>query len=87
MQDTRYSGREFRFELWSNGLFHGAAANWLSMQNCDFESYTVGWKDGAALKRYAGNAKSGGISKILNEHYFLHPLAAQATQQTESSQA
>lgn len=74
-QDGRYDTRMHRFELWTNGPLHKDALSWLEKQNTDFGAYTVGWKDGAALKTYANQAKSPAIRKILKEHYFLHPLA------------
>lgn len=75
IQDDRYKGRKFDFQLWSNGPFHAAAADWLGRQITDFGDHSVGWKDGTALKAYAAKSRSGAIKKILNEHYFLHPLS------------
>jgi hypothetical protein len=80
-QDDRYKGRKFDFQLWSNGPFHASALEWLERQTTDFGEFSVGWKDGTALKRYAAKAQSGVITKILNEHYFLHPLSKLAKRQ------
>tara|TARA_R110000772_G_scaffold64081_1_gene143264 strand:- start:2662 stop:3822 length:1161 start_codon:yes stop_codon:yes gene_type:complete len=74
-QDGRYGTRMKHFELWTNGPFHEKAISWLQKQNTDFGAFTVGWKDGEALKSYAKQAKSGAIRKVLKEHYFLHPLS------------
>lgn len=74
-QDSRYDGRAFHFELWSNGPFNTDATSWLKDQPSDYGRYTVSWRDGAALKTYANGAQSSAIRKILKEHYFLHPLA------------
>jgi hypothetical protein len=69
-----YKGRRFTFELWSNGAFRPEAAAWLAAQSQD-PRFDIAWKDGAAVRAYTGQAKSAAISKIMNEHYFRHPLA------------
>ena len=74
-RDSRYDGRAFHFELWSNGPFHDDALVWLNAQNTDCDLYTVGWKAGVALRKYARKSKTSAIRNILKEHYFLHPLA------------
>lgn len=73
--DSHLAERPLRFELWSNGLFTAEAEAWLKAQATDFHWFTLGWKDGQALKDYAAKAKSASIRKVLNEHYFKHPLA------------
>lgn len=74
-QESRYDGRTFHFELWSNGPFDEDARSWLEAQPKVYDLHTVDWKDGAALRSYARNAKTGAVRKILKEHYFTHPLA------------
>jgi hypothetical protein len=75
MQDNaRFAGRVIDFQLWTNGDFHPAALAWLETQPPAYSLHTIGWKDGAALKAYAGLAKSEVISKIMNEHYFRDAL-------------
>ena len=71
-----YSERILRFEMWTNGLFHPAAETWLKDQKTKFvdEGYSVGWKDGVAVKRYSNKVKDKAIQNILREHYFNHPL-------------
>lgn len=72
--DPRFIDRTFQFELWSNGPFDAKALEWLTSKDTEFGAYSVGWKDGEMLKEYAKEASSGTIRKMLNEHYFLHPL-------------
>ena len=74
-QDARYRDRSFRFELWSNGPIDPRALERMEIQNTGSEGFSVGWKDGAVLKEYAKKAESSAIRKMLNEHYFRHPLA------------
>ena len=74
-QDGHYNERLFRFELWTNGPLRADAISWLNGQKTNYDGYTIGWKDGSELKKYANQTKSAAIRKILKEHYFLHPLA------------
>lgn len=74
-QDRHYVDSKIRFELWSNGFFADNALAWLQAQSTVFPKHSIGWKQGDALKEYAKDASSAAIRKILNEHYFLHPMA------------
>lgn len=71
--ESRYLGRAFRFELWSNGGFRPEAATWLAAQTQD-PRFETAWRDGVAVRAYTARAKSAAITKIMNEHYFRHPL-------------
>jgi len=73
-----YSEIKMRFELWSNGPFSSDALDWLKSQKLTVPGSIHGWKDGGALKDYARKSQSAAIRKILNEHYFNHPLAKAA---------
>jgi hypothetical protein len=73
--DPRFQGRRLDFQLWSNGALHPAALSWLLQQPLPEGPHLVSWKDGRALKTYVKEARSGVISKIMDEHYFHHPLA------------
>ncbi len=76
--DRQFVGRKFRFELWTNGNFHPAAAEYLAAQQTEYNRYGVGWKDGAVLRAYARAAPTATIRKMLNEHYFTHSLQPRA---------
>lgn len=68
----RLEGREFVFELWSNGGLHNQASSWLEAQKPKSKKYKVGWKDGPALKTYSNKATSSAIRQALKDHYFTH---------------
>lgn len=68
--------RPFHFEIWTNGIFAESALTWLEQQSKTCDGYTVDWKDGAALKRYAARASSASLTKMLNEHYFKNPMTS-----------
>ena len=70
-----YKGSKFQFELWTNGAFHDQAWDWLEQQSKNCGGYSVDWKDGISLREYAKQGNSSTVRKILNEHYFHHPLA------------
>jgi hypothetical protein len=73
-QSKHYEVRPLRFELWSNGLFHQRALEWLNKQPKIFDRHIVSWKNGVEIKKYSVSAKNKSIRNILNEHYFKHPL-------------
>lgn len=73
-QDRHYLDKKLVFEMWTNATFHECAWSWLNTQNRSFENYSIAWKDGAEIKRYAQKAKNGAIRKVLDEHYFKNPL-------------
>jgi hypothetical protein len=84
--DPRFAGRAIDFQLWTNGEIHPAALAWLEANPPTYGMHTIGWKDGAALKSYAGRAKSEVISKIMNEHYFRDALTAALRASSTASQ-
>lgn len=72
--DSHVKDRPIEFGLWSNGRIHPAAQSWLQAQPPLAAPYTAGWKGYDELLEYTRSAKSGSISKIMNDHYFRHPL-------------
>jgi hypothetical protein len=74
--DSRFRGRRLDFQLWSNGGLHDAAAMWLRVQPLPEGPHLVSWKDGVLLKDYVRTSGSGVIGKIMDEHYFRHPLTS-----------
>lgn len=80
-----YTEKPFRFELWTNGPINDDAIEWLEIQNTEFENYSVGWRDGSAVKAYADKAHAKVLRKILKEHYFNHPLSKVARKLREGA--
>lgn len=79
-----YDEKPFRFELWTNGPINEDAVQWLEEQETEFENYSVGWRDGNAVKEYADKANAKVFRKILKEHYFNHPLSRVARKLREA---
>lgn len=69
-----YTKKPFHFELWSNGQFSTSGLSWLKKQKTDCDDYTIGWKEGQALKAYTKKAKNKSLKDMLNEHYFRNAL-------------
>lgn len=70
----RFDNSQFRFEYWSCGTFDEEALALLQGARKRIRRYEVAWKDSTAIKQYSQRIRAGGIRKILNEHYFNHPL-------------
>ncbi len=74
-QEPRFGGRRFAFEFWTSAAFSEAAIALLEDAKARTRKYKISWRDGAGVKGYARKAAPAAIRKILNEHYFAHPLA------------
>ena len=72
--DGRLSGKHVTFELWTNGPIDADAVAWLDAYPAATD-YSVGWKDGDAMKPYVEKASSAAIRRAMSDHYFHHPLA------------
>ncbi|WP_271606201.1 hypothetical protein [Bradyrhizobium sp. CCBAU 11434] len=77
--DSRLSGKHVTFELWTNGPIGADALEWLKAHPAPTD-YSVGWKDGDAMKPYVEKASSTAIRSAMRDHYFHHPLAKIAAQ-------
>lgn len=75
-QNPRYTNSTMRFELWTNGTLAHSAATWLDAMPYDFDTHSIGRVEGQQMKVVAAQAPAESRTlKILNEHYFKHPLA------------
>jgi hypothetical protein len=72
--DSRFGNRPLTFELWTNGPFDEDVRGWLTSQPTH-PDYETTFRDGEFIKRYVDKARTPSIRKIMNEHYFRHPLA------------
>lgn len=73
-QEQRFDGSDLQFEFWTCGSFDADATARLQTAKSRTHKYEIDWKDGAAVREYVKAIKAHGIRKILNEHYFEHPL-------------
>jgi hypothetical protein len=75
-QREGYSDKKLRFELWTCGSFSDEALDLLKDARGKTTKYEIAWRDGSAVRAYAAQMDAPGIRKILDEHYFKHPLKA-----------
>lgn len=73
-RDDRYSGSKIQFEFWTIGGFMPDALDVLEGAQSTIRKYGIAWKDGKAIQDYARSLSAPGVVKILDEHYFKHPV-------------
>jgi hypothetical protein len=73
--EQRFQASTIRFELWTSGLLDPETVALLSAARDKTTKYQIAWRDGSAVREYANLMSAPGIRKILDEHYFNHPLA------------
>lgn len=73
--EDRFRGGGMTFEFWTCGTFSIDALRMLSGAAAKTKKYKIAWKDGQAVRAFARRMAAPGIVRILDEHYFNHPLA------------
>jgi hypothetical protein len=73
-QEERFAGARLRFEFWTTGGFHPDAVAIFREAKRRTKKYDLVLRDGGAVKKFATGMSAPGALKILNEHYFKHPL-------------
>lgn len=71
----RFQGVEFHAEFWTTGTFSPEALERLEKARDGTRRYHIGWKDGVEVRHYAARAKATSVGKMLDEHFFNHPIA------------
>lgn len=74
----RFQSSTLCFEFWTCGTFHPNALITLKDAASRITKYKIAWKDGLAIREFAKDIDKPGIRKILDEHYFNHPVAKMA---------
>jgi hypothetical protein len=73
-QDDQFSNAEITFEFWTSGSFDTESLELLRTAKASTRKYTIDWKAGTDVHKYAQGLAAPGLRKMLNEHYFNHPL-------------
>lgn len=73
--EARFSGCKFHYEYWTCGTFSSDAIAFLERAAAKTRRYSIGWKDGPAVRAYAAAVRPSTVLKVLDEHYFKHPLS------------
>jgi hypothetical protein len=72
-QDS-YNQLPMSFEFWTTGSLAPDAVRYLRVQESRIRKYQIGWKDGHGVRNYVADLKDSYATKILDEHYFRHPV-------------
>lgn len=71
----RFRDVRLGFELWTTGGFTAEALAYLEDAKAKIGRFDIGWKDGPAVRDYMRRLKSPALMKMLDDHYFKHPLS------------
>ena len=71
----RFQGMDFHAEFWTTGTFSPEALARLEQARDNTLRYKIDWKDGAGVRRYAAGVRTTSVGKMLDEHFFNHPVA------------
>jgi hypothetical protein len=75
LSETRFRSADFTFEYWTSGRFAVDALTRLHEAQSQTKKYTINWRDGVGVLRYAREKKLRSMVKVLKEHFTDHPLA------------
>ena len=73
--EERFQGCEFHYEYWTCGGFAPDAVAFLEAAASKTKRYRIVWRDGHSVRQYAAGIRPSTVLKVLDEHYFKHPLA------------
>ena len=73
-QDQQFSGSSFTFEFWTTASFDEESLDLLEEAKAGTLKYAIDWKSGKGVRAYAQGLSTPGIRKILDDHYFNHPM-------------
>ena len=72
--EDRFQGCAFHYEYWTCGTFSPEAIVFLDAAGSKTKKYKAGWRDGPGVRAYAADVRPGTVVKVLDEHFFKHPL-------------
>jgi hypothetical protein len=75
-REDRFSNASFVFEFWTCGGFDSESLEYLEYAKSSTKKYEIGWKTGKDVQDYTQGLSTSGVKKILNEHYFNHPISS-----------
>ncbi|MCJ9719854.1 hypothetical protein MOV66_01000 [Agrobacterium sp. SHOUNA12C] len=75
LKADQFHNHQIHFEFWTSGNFSPEAQLLLEKASAATRKYGVSFKDGPAVRKYVADLPTPGLIKVLDEHYFNHPLA------------
>jgi len=74
-REERFQQCAFHYEYWTCGSFAPEALAFLREAAGRTKKYAIGWKDGDAVRAYVGRVRPKAVAKMLDQHFFQHPIA------------
>lgn len=77
ISQARFQSVPLVFEFWTTGSIDKDAVNYLSDRKARLNpaKYQISWLDGASVLERVKQKREKSLIKVLNEHYFRHPIA------------
>jgi hypothetical protein len=86
-QQQQFVNAAIGFEFWTCGSFDEESVKLLTEAKKHTRKYMIDWKTGAEVRTYVQGLSAPGLKKILDEHYFNHPIAVFARNAARSKPA
>ncbi|MCA1441271.1 hypothetical protein I6F07_13820 [Ensifer sp. IC4062] len=75
LKSDNFSNHQIQFEFWTTGRFSPEAEERLKSAASATRKYTIGYKDGAEVRRVVAQIPNSSLPKVLDEHYLNHPIS------------
>jgi hypothetical protein len=72
---AQYPNAEIHFQFWTTGNFKSEAVLFLEEAQLRLRRYKVGYKVESQVRSYVATLQSASLTKMLDEHYFNHPIS------------
>jgi hypothetical protein len=73
-REERFRQSAFHFEFWTCGTFSSDALRELQAAALRTRKYSIGWKDGTAVRAYVRRVRPKSVADMFDQHFFRHPL-------------
>ncbi|WP_202352174.1 hypothetical protein [Mesorhizobium sp. 113-1-2] len=70
-----HASKAIHFEFWTTGSFTAEAVALLDEASKRTRRYTIGYLAGPGVRSYVAKLQVSGLTKMLDEHYFNHPIS------------
>lgn len=75
IKSSQLANHKVSFEFWTTGRFAPEALELLASATKATKKYAISFREGPEVRQYAAALPGSGILKVLDEHYFNHPIA------------
>lgn len=74
-REARFQNCAIHFEFWTSGRFSADAERRLNTSKQTTTRYTIGFRDGAEVRKYIAQIRPTAVAKMFDEHFFQHAIA------------